>query len=487
MPRLKILFPVSECVPFAKTGGLGDVAGALPMALAARGHDVRVVMPRYRSTRAHAARRLGGPLGVRVGHGTAWTAVWESRLPPAAPDAPAGPRVYLLEENSLFDRGGVYNDSHGDFGDNLARFTVLSRGALELCRSLGFTPDVVHVHDWPTSLVPVFLDTTEAHDLGRVASVLTIHNLGYQGWFDKSELYQTGLGWNVFHPRSLEAHDRINLLKGGIYHSTMVATVSPRYAHEIQTRDGGEALDGVLRDRGGDVVGILNGIDEQAWDPANDRYLPARYDATDLAGKAECKAALQRELGLPVEPRAPLLGVVSRLVHQKGVDVLAAALEAILAQGVQVAVLGSGDAWVEQFFARLARSNDRFRAFIGMNEGLSHRVEAGADLFVMPSRYEPCGLNQMYSQRYGTPPIVRAVGGLDDTVEHLVTGFKFSELSPGSLAATVALAVHVYRREPERYRAIQLAGMRKTFGWDHAARQYEALYRLAVARRRGRG
>jgi starch synthase len=486
MPRLKILFVASECVPFAKTGGLGDVVGALPAALASRGHDVRVVLPRYRSAKAHAARKLDMALSVPLGGGARWGAVWEATLPSSAQGAGAVP-VYLLDNDFLYDRSGIYGDAGGGYEDNLLRYAFLSRGALALARALDFVPDVVHVHDWQSALVPVYLDTLEAAGpLGRAASVLTIHNLGYQGWFDKHELPLTGLGWEVFHARSLEAYDRLNLLKGGLYHATLVSTVSPRYAQEIRAPAGGEGLDGVLRDRGGDVIGVLNGIDEAVWNPQTDLHLAARYSAEDLAGKATCKAALQRELGLPDRPDVPLLGIVSRLAHQKGIDVFASALAALADMDAQVVVLGSGEAWAEELFSNLSRTTDWFRAWIGMNEPLAHRIEAGADLFLMPSRYEPCGLNQLYSQRYGTLPVVRAVGGLDDTVEAFVTGYKFDELSGAALAQAVGWAVHTYRARPDYHRAMQRQAMSKAFGWSHAARQYEALYRMSVARRHGR-
>jgi starch synthase len=478
MPRLKVLFVVSECVPFAKTGGLADVAGALPIALAARGHDVRIVLPRYRVTKRHAATRRPEALAVPVGHGEAWAAVWETKLPKS--DA----TVYLLEHDALFDRDGIYGDKGGDFGDNLARYTFLSRGALRLCEAIDWIPDVVHAHDWQSSLVPVFLDTLEAHTrLGRAASVLTIHNMAYQGWFKKDELYQTGLGWDAFHARGLESHDSLNLLKAGLCNATLVTTVSPRYAQEIQAPEAGEGLDGVLRARGG-VIGILNGIDDAVWNPEKDSFLAANFTAADLSGKAACKAALQAEMGLPVRADVPVIGLVSRLVTQKGIDLIAGALGEILALGVQVVVLGSGEAWIEQAFSRLSATSTQFRAFIGMNEALAHKIEAGADFFLMPSRYEPCGLNQLYSQRYGTLPIVRAVGGLDDTVENEVTGFKFDELTADALAQTVAWAVYVMRNHPEAHREMQRRAMTKPMGWGHASRQYEALYRMAVARRR---
>lgn len=481
MPRLKILFVVSECVPFAKTGGLADVGGALPAALALRGHDVRVVLPRYRVTKKHPAARLPAPLAVPVGLGEAWCSVWEARFPRS--DA----RVYLLEHDALYDRDGIYGDKNGDFGDNLARYALLSRGALALCRSLGFTPDVVHAHDWQTALAPVYLNTFEAGtDLGRAASIFTIHNMGYQGWFAKDQLWQTQLGWDAYLGRGMEMADSINLLKAGITNATLVTTVSPRYAREIQTPDGGEGLDGMVRARGGDVIGILNGIDDDVWNPEKDPHIAAPFTPEDLEGKAACKAALQYEMGLSPAPDVPLIGIVSRLAHQKGIDVFAGALDDILSLGAQVVVLGSGEAWAEDLFRRLSASHPRFRAYLGMNEPLAHRIEAGADIFLMPSRYEPCGLNQLYSQRYGTLPVVRAVGGLDDTIEHEVTGFKFRELSADDLAQAVANAVYTYHERPEHFRMMQYRAMKKPMGWSHASRQYEALYRMAMARKRGR-
>jgi starch synthase len=490
MPRLKVLFVASEVVPFAKTGGLADVAGALPIALAERGHDVRVVLPLYRVAKkfiatmgeaptppARPVERLPKPMAVPVGFGEAWCSIWEARFQRSEA------RVYLLEHDALFDREGIYGDAGGAYGDNLARYTVLCRGALVLARYLGFEPDIVHVHDWQAALVPIYMDTLEAGSpVSAAASILTIHNMGYQGWFPKGELYQTQIGWGEFHARSLEAHDSINLLKGGIYHSTLVTTVSPRYAREIQTPEGGEGLDGVLRDRGGDVLGVLNGIDDEVWSPETDPHIAAHFTAEDLEGKAVCKAALQEEMGLPAAPDVPLVALVSRFAHQKGIDVFAGALEDILSLGVQVVVLGAGESWAEQLFSRLAGEHPRFRAFIGMNEPLAHRIEAGADIFVMPSRYEPCGLNQLYSQRYGTLPVVRAVGGLDDTVEHDRTGFKFEALDADELAQAVATAVYTYHERPEHFRLMQLYAMEKAVGWGHAARQYEALYRLALAR-----
>jgi starch synthase len=462
------MFVASECVPFAKTGGLGDVVGALPAALAARGHDVRVVMPRYASTRKFPAERLAAPLGVRVGFGEYWCAVLRAHLPNDVP-------VYLLEHDALYGRDGIYGDARGDFGDNALRFALLCRAALVLRSYLDFHPDVFHVHDWQASLLPVYLAASGE----RTASVLTLHNMGYQGTFALAEAGTCGLDARHARALGLEHFGALNLLKGGIVNGTCLSTVSPRYAIEIQTPEGGAGLDGELRLRSDTLVGILNGIDDGVWDPATDPLLPARFSDGDLEGKAVCKAALQRELGLAPRPDVPLIGLVSRFAHQKGIDVFAAALERLLHLDLQFAILGSGEARIEALFRRLNVSTWSVRARFGYDERLAHLIEAGSDFFAMPSRYEPCGLNQMYSQRYGTPPIVRAVGGLMDTVEHGHTGFVFEELSPDGLARAMAHAVDVYRRRPDQYRAIQASAMRKQMGWNHAAAHYEALYRLA--------
>jgi starch synthase len=483
MARLSILFSASECFPFAKSGGLGDVVGALPLALKARGHDVRVVMPRYAVTKKHPTTELAGPLAVPMGWGTELCAVHRAELPAS----PAPVPVYLLDHAGFFDRDGIYGDAHGGFGDNLERFGFLSRATIELCRYLGFRPDVFHVHDWHTSLVPVHLATSErGTPLGGAASILTIHNMGYQGWFPRGDAWKVGLHGDLPERLGLAFYGSMNLLRGGILASTLVSTVSPNYAREIQTAEGGEGLEGVLRGRGGDVIGVLNGIDDKIWDPKADPHLIAPFDVFDLTGKAACKSDLQRAMGLEERQDVPLIGVVSRLVKQKGMDVLADALPAILDQGVQMVLLGAGEGWAESIFRSLSHASHSFRAYIGMNEALAHKIEAGADLFLMPSRYEPCGLNQLYSQRYGTLPVVRAVGGLEDTVESGVTGFKFQDLTADALARTVAWAVDTYRNDSARWRAMQRRAMQKPLGWSHTARQYEALYRLACGRKGGR-
>lgn len=483
---ISILFVASECARFVKAGGLGDVVAALPAALRSLGHDARIVIPRYDVIPTQGLKRHAAPLGVPLGAGDAWSAVYETRLP--GTDVP----VYLLDHQQLFGRGYLYDPPGSIAPDNLVRFGFLSRGALQLCKYLGWTPDVFHVHDWPSALLPVYLNTVEASGpLGRAATVLTIHNLAHQAKFHPGALPVVHVPWSEMRPDSLEDHGAVNPLKGGLYHATKLTAVSPRYAAEIQTPEGGAGLDGVMRFRAADMVGILNGIDERVWDPRTDPNVAARYDAHDLSGKVLCKRAIQSEMSLAQRPEVPLLGVVSRLSEQKGTDVLLAALPRILDLDTQVVILGSGDPAAEGYLHwRSHHGGDRFRAWIGFSEPLAHRIEAGADLFLMPSRFEPCGLNQMYSQRYGTLPIVRATGGLDDTVENYDedtgagTGFKLWDLSVDSLVDTVQWATETYRERPQHFRAMQRRAMQKSFGWEVAARKYAEVYAWAVAARR---
>jgi len=482
-----VLFVASECAPFAKSGGLGDVVGALPIALAARGHDVRVVLPKYDTLKPAQMWRHPQALPVPLGSGIAWCAVWESRLPGS--EVP----IYFLEHDALFARGYLYDPPRGYAPDNMVRFAMLSRGAFALARYLRFTPDVFHAHDWPSALVPVYANTTEkGTSLARAATVLTIHNLAHQGVFPEEDLWRTHVPRECFRADGLEDRGNVNLMKGGLYHATMLTTVSPRYAQEIRTHEHGAGLEHVLGFRAGDLVGVLNGIDTRAWDPATDAYLPAHFDAQDLAGKAACKRALQEELRLTVRDDVPLLGVVARLGPQKGTDVIAAAVPELLSLGAQLVVLGSGDARTEELFRRYsAASAGGFRAKIGFDERLAHRIEAASDLFLMPSRFEPCGLNQMYSMRYGTLPIVRATGGLDDTVAQCDertgegTGFKLNELTVASLVETTRWAVAVWREKRPLFRAMQYRAMRQDFGWERAAQRYGDVYRWALERRRG--
>ncbi|MCG3199910.1 MAG: Glycogen synthase [bacterium] len=486
--RLKILMVASEVTPFAKTGGLADVVGALPKRLHEFGHDVRIVMPLYSSIHRDTFKKHAAPLGVPIGWGEMWGAVWEGTLPKS--DVP----IYFLENESLYGRPGVYGEKGRSYDDNLARFTFLSRGALQLAKYLHWHPDVFHVHDWMTAVIPLYLNTWEREtELGASASVLTLHNLAHQGSFPKEQLPTLQLDWNHFTYLELERYDHINLLKGGIYHSTLIATVSPTYAEEIQTPEFGEGLHEVIRSRADSLRGILNGIDETVWNPETDPNIPAHFSAKKLTGKKTCKKELQKEAGLPVREDVPLIGMVSRLDAQKGFDVVAEAMPRILdGLDCQLVMLGTGEYWAETFFGNLSHHRpDRVQAWINFDTKLAHRIEAGCDFFLMPSHFEPCGLNQMYSQRYGTLPIVHAVGGLEDTVENYDeekgagTGFKVHDLNANSLFDTIGWACWAFHNRPKHILAMRRQAMRKHFTWEAPAREYEEAYWEAVRRRRG--
>ncbi|MBI5443890.1 MAG: glycogen synthase, partial [Deltaproteobacteria bacterium] len=405
--------------------------------------------------------------------------------------------IYFLEHDRFFGRaGGFYGDDRGEgYLDNDNRFAFLCRGALELCKALDFLPDVIHVHDWQTAVIPVYLNTIYRDGpLGRAGTLLTIHNMAYQGAFYEGLMDVLDVGWEHFNFLELEFRNLVNLLKGGLYHATLLNAVSPTYAREIQGSEFGCGLEGVARERAGDLHGILNGIDYDEWNPETDPFIAANYSATRLAGKAACKADLQTAFGLPVRPRVPVVGLVGRLVHQKGIDVLAQALPRLLELDLQVVLLGNGEAWAQEHFPKVARENPgRFGCTIGFDNRLAHKIEAGSDFFLMPSRFEPCGLNQLFSLRYGTLPIVRAVGGLNDTVENFDertgagTGFKFDDLTPGALFDTVGWAVYSYYNEPKLLKQLITRAMGKRFTWDDSARRYEELYYEAVRRRTGAG
>ena len=482
---MKVLFVSSECSPYAKTGGLGEVIGALPKALCGLGLDVRVVIPLYAGMPWRQLEPLEGVLSVPMWFGSAHARVRLGRLPGSAVP------VYWLEHHRYFDRPHLYGPPPDAYPDNLERFAFLSRAALELCKALGWLPDVIHAHDWQTALVPVYVDTVEwAQPLHGCATVYTIHNLGYQGVYDSGAVFVTGLGPEHYHSREFEHFGTLNLTKAALYRSTLVTTVSRTYADEIRTPAYGCGLDGVLAERGRDLIGVANGIDVGEWNPATDPHLAAHFDADDLMGKVRCKAALQREAALPVRPDVPLLALVTRLAPQKGIDVFAAALDRLLAWDVQLVMLGSGDPEAERFFASRARARrDRFCAWFPFDDARAHRIQAGADFFVMPSRFEPCGLGQLYALRYGTLPIVRATGGLVDTVTSYDeatgggTGFAFHDLTPGSLADTIGWAVSTWYDRPAHIAGMRRRAMREDHSWDTSARAYVALYATALGQR----
>jgi starch synthase len=454
-----------------KTGGLGDVSEALPEALRAAGVDALTLLPGYPAVLDHVGKvREAAKLGL-LG--------FACRLLRADP-------FLVLDCPALYMRdGGPYQTAEGrDWDDNPLRFGVLARAAALLAGSgtpLDWQPQVLHCHDWPSGLAPVYL----RGEAGRAASVITIHNVAFQGNYDATLLSRLELPPSAYSIDGVEFYGRLSFLKGGIAYADAVTTVSPTYAHEIQTPELGFGLDGLLRHRRGALTGILNGIDTRTWDPAKDPRIVQRYDARSLELKAANKMALQKRMGLDTDARVPVLGVVSRFTHQKGIDLVAAAAEELAAAPAQLAIVGQGERALQEAMAAIAaRHPGRIALEVAFDEDLAHAIEAGADLFLMPSRYEPCGLNQMYSQRYGTPPVARATGGLADTVTDGVTGFLFAEAERAALVAAVRRALAAYA-DAARWSSIQRAGMARDFSWSAAARRYAALYLgLATAMQR---
>lgn len=478
-----------EVVPFIKVGGLADVVGALSKVLSERGHDVRLVVPKYAGMHSiENAKPLSGPLVIHLGGHEAYARVWKCKLP--------GSKVicYLLEHNKYFNHPNVYGGGPlADEQQDGYRFSLLSRAAIDLCAFLDWIPDLFHCHDWTTGLVPVYLNTTEFNrPTGRAASLLTLHNMEHQGWFHSDLIRFAGLPDSVFRVDGLESMGQVNLLKGGIYHATKLSTVSPTYAHEIQAPENGAGLDHVLCFRSADLMGILNGIDESEWNPATDNLLPAQYCIKDMKGKSVCKVKLQEIFGLEVDERIPVFSVVSRLFAQKGIDLLAAIADRLMSSmHIQIAILGTGEAWLESALSDLAVAYPgRFSVHIGFDHKLSHLTAAGSDFLLMPSRYEPCGLSQMYAMKYGTLPIVRATGGLKDSVEQYVegdargTGFLFDQISPDALYYAIGWACSTYYDRHAEYVKMQQNAMQRDFSWEASAKTYGSLYRWAIDTRK---
>ncbi len=476
----------SEAHPYAKTGGLAEVVGSLSEALARLGHAVTIVLPRYR--RIDASGTTAQPAIVSIG--------WREQPVTFLSRAPVGGvTAAFVDAPELYDREFLYGVDGLDYDDNAWRFAVLSRAALEYARLRGERPSVIHAHDWQAGLVPVYQRILLPDDatVGGVPVVFTIHNLAFQGLFPPTVVPMLGLGWDVLHVDSLEYWGQVSLLKGGINFSTTITTVSPTYAREILQPDLGFGFDGVLRQRAQDLVGILNGIDTDRWNPAADPYVSAKYDARRITGKSAAKRELLEAVGLPTEKAAlarPVIGLISRLTDQKGFDLVAAAASELMSIDATWVVLGSGEAAYEELWRDLAARNPQtVSATIGFDERLAHQIEAGADMFLMPSRFEPCGLNQMYSLRYGTVPIVRATGGLEDSVREVDeaagggNGFKFAEYTPAALIGAVRRAVGAFDNRA-LWKKIQLAGMRLDHSWDVSAREYVKVYRAASLKKR---
>lgn len=470
---MKILMAASEAAPYAKTGGLADVVGALPAALAARGEEVAVVLPLHRSAQRfmQQADRVYDRMPVHLTARTNYT-VNIRRI------VDQGVQFHFIDAPELFDRPALYGENGTDYPDNHIRFAVYCRAVLGVMRYL-FRPDVVHCHDWQAGLVgPMMrhhfrLDPTFA----GVRILMTIHNLGYQGLFPLAMAEQIGVSRDLLRPEKLEFWGQMNFLKGGLVFADAISTVSQTYAQEIQNAEHGFGLDGLLRARSHDLFGILNGVDYSDWSPENDEHIAAPYSAADLSGKRQCKADLLRTFGLPDDNLdRPVIGLVSRFVSQKGFDLIEGMIDELMSEDVSFVALGTGEPHFEQMMSTLpARYPGRAAVTIAYNNAVSHKIEAGADIFLMPSRYEPCGLNQIYSLRYGTVPVVRATGGLEDTIDDS-TGFKFREYSSEALLACVRQALAAYR-DPKLWRSLMLAGMQKDYSWYASAAEYSALYR----------
>jgi starch synthase len=490
---LNLLVAASEATPYAKTGGLADVAGALPQELAKLGHDVILLLPRYRCVNESGrSLRPVAKIQVLTPQGVVETSIEEDVVPVAG--HPAGLRVWAIRHDPYFDRAGLYQERGLDYPDNLDRFVFFCRAIIEvmayLRREKKWNTDLLHVHDWQTALCPVYLKSSDAMrpEVEGVKTVLTLHNVGYQGLFPGSQFSKTGLSPALFTLGGLEFYGSVNVLKGGVLYADYLTTVSPTYAREILAPKVGFGLEGVLRSRQHHLQGIVNGIDIDLWNPETDPYIPATYSVRDRSGKDLCKRALQREFKLP-ETRAPLLGVIGRMTSQKGFDLIEAVVPQLMRRDVQLVMLGTGDPAYEAAFTSLqARYPDRMGLHIGFDEGLAHRIEAGADMLVMPSKYEPCGLSQLYSLRYGTVPVVRKTGGLADTVVPLTpealqtgkaTGFHVEAPTPEALFAELVRAVTLYH-DRETWQRLVDAGMKTDVSWARSARAYDRLFASLV-------
>jgi starch synthase len=484
---MRILLASSEVHPFSKTGGLADMVIALGKSLAAAGHRVGIVTPLYRGIRKKfpaikpAYFKLDVPLGFTGVRG-------ELHQLEMAPNL----TIYFVDQPHFFDRAALYGEAGKDYPDNSARFVYLSKCVVQVARHIYWRPELVHIHDWQVGPVPLLIRDQDWHGLWRNAPavVLTIHNLAYQGGFAREDFHLLNLPWHYFHPGGVEFYTGFNFLKTAIVYSDMLTTVSPRYAHEITTEAYGCGLEGVLRTREADLVGILNGVDYSEWNTIKNPHLTFPYSVEDLAGKKQLKAALQAEMGLPVRDDVPLFGTVGRLAEQKGIDIQVAALEEMLASDMQFVLLGSGQPEYETAIRELAeRYPTKMAAKIGYDHALAHRIEAGCDFFIMPSKFEPCGLNQMYSLHYGTIPIVRATGGLDNSViditedETLADGVKFQEYSGRALAKAIRKALTLFAH-PELMEHYRKNGMTQDFSWEHTTAEYLKVFERALAKHR---
>ena len=485
MAKMKVMIASSEATPFIKTGGLADVVGSLPIYLKKLDVEAFVVLPKYRDINFHDCylENVLPTMGVWMGSGEEWCSVFKT--------VKDGIDFYFIEHHNFFSREGLYHDaSFNDYQDNAWRFGFFSRAALQLCKDLQIDVDVVHANDWQTAAIPAYIKTWHWNDrIGHAASMLTIHNANYQGIYNATTTYDyLGLGWNNFSPDTFEDHGNINFLKGGIFFSDVVTTVSPTYAREIASPYGGHGMAPYLQNKTTSFFGILNGIDENEWSPEKDKYIPANFSADKMEGKKICKKELQKRFLLEEDDNVVLIGAVGRFVDQKGYHFIASIIDSLVNNmKVQFCILGTGDKGLESFFGDIPkRYPGRVGSYIGYSNELAHLIEAGCDLFVMPSLFEPCGLNQMYSLRYGTLPIVHATGGLEDTVENYNeqtgdgTGFKFYDSNPSALYNTIGWAVSVYYDHRDRFIEMQKRCMKIDNSWEKSAKEYIKAYELAI-------
>ncbi|MEJ2009417.1 MAG: glycogen synthase GlgA [Acidobacteriota bacterium] len=473
---MKIVFVASEGVPYSKTGGLADVVGALPKALASLGHEVEVFLPRYRITRPGTVVPGTESLTIPLSGGYKFASI-------QAVEQANGVRTYLMECPEYFDREALYMTNGKDYPDNAERFAAFSLAALDFIKRSSKPPTAIHCHDWQSALVPVYLRSLYAADpfYEKTSVLFTIHNIGYQGLFPPEIVPLLSINKNLFRIEGLEYYGKVNFLKGGIIFSDFVSTVSQKYAEEIQTDEFGHGLEGVLRSRADHLQGILNGVDYEDWNPATDRLIPANYTPADMKGKEACKKALLEKMGVhdPILDR-PVIGIVSRFVKQKGFDLIAQVADELMREELYVVALGTGETEYEELFLSLGEKYpEKFLVRVAYDNTLAHQIEAGSDMFLMPSRYEPCGLNQIYSMKYGTVPVVRATGGLDDTVEPFDgdkgTGYRFRQYSPVALLACLQRAIATYR-DRDAWSKLQQNCMREDFSWTQSAKKYANLY-----------
>ena len=477
---MRIIFAASEGVPYSKTGGLADVVGALPKAIASLGHELTVFLPRYKHTKLQQERIAIANLTIPIQDSLRFCQIIDG-------GKRDGLQFYFVDHPDFSQRDGLYGDRHGDYADNAERFGMFCRAVIEASKQLG-APDIFHVHDWQTSLIPVLLRTLYAADatFAQTGAILTIHNIGYQGVFPKATMTKLLLPWSLFTLDRLEFYDRINFLKGGIVYADYVTTVSRTYAREIQTPEFSFGLADTVAAKRDRLVGIVNGVDYGEWNSENDPYIPAKFSAEDLTGKAKCKEALLKEYGISEDQADwPVVGVISRFAAQKGFDLMEAALPQLLSEDMVLVVLGTGERHYENMFRALHRRfPEHICVKIAYDNRLAHLVEAGSDIFLMPSHYEPCGLTQIYSMRYGTVPVVRATGGLEDTVEQwdptsrTGTGFKFAAYTPRELRTAMRQALATFERKDE-WKHLMLNGMSQNFSWERPAREYLEVYERA--------